>query len=55
MALLETYTLSKVFVHRIYTPGGRDRKGIETVKVLCSCEDYIRRAMRAAGAILKTK
>ena len=33
----------------------RDLKGIETGKVLCSCEDCVRNAVRAAGETLKTK
>ena len=33
----------------------RDLKGIETGKVLCSCEDCVRNAVRAAGEALKSK
>ena len=33
----------------------RDLKGIETGKVLCSCEDCVRNAVRAAGETLKAK
>ena len=33
----------------------RDLKGIETGKMLCSCEDCVRNAVRAAGEALKTK
>ena len=33
----------------------RDLKGIETGKVLCSCEDCVRNAVRAAGEALKFK
>ena len=33
----------------------RDLKGIETGKVLCSCEDCVRNAVRAAGEALKIK
>ena len=33
----------------------RDLKGIETGKMLCSCEDCVRNAVRAAGETLKTK
>ena len=33
----------------------RDLKGIETGKVLCSCEDCVRNAVRAAGEALKAK
>ncbi len=33
----------------------RDLKGIETGKVLCSCEDCVRNAVRAAVETLKTK
>ena len=33
----------------------RDLKGIETGKVLCSCEDCVRNAVLAAGEALKTK
>ena len=33
----------------------RDLKGIGTGKVLCSCEDCVRNAVRAAGEALKTK
>ena len=33
----------------------RDLKGIETGKVLCSCEDCVRNAVRAAGETLTTK
>ena len=33
----------------------RDLKGIETGKVLCSCEDCVRNAVRAAGEALNTK
>ena len=33
----------------------RDLKGIETGKVLCSCEDCVRNAVRAAGVTLKAK
>ena len=33
----------------------RDLKGIETGKVLCSCEDCVRNAVRAAGEALETK
>ena len=33
----------------------RDLKGIETGKILCSCEDCVRNAVRAAGETLKTK
>ncbi len=33
----------------------RDLKGIETGKVLCSCEDCVRNAVRAAGETVKTK
>ena len=33
----------------------RDLKGIETGKVLCSCEDCVRNAVRVAGETLKTK
>ena len=33
----------------------RDLKGIGTGKVLCSCEDCVRNAVRAAGAALKVK
>ena len=33
----------------------RDLKGIETGKMLCSCEDCVHNAMRAAGEALKTK
>ena len=33
----------------------RDLKGIETGKVLCSCEVCVRNAVRAAGETLKTK
>ena len=32
----------------------RDLKGIETGKMLCSCEDCVRNAVRAAGEALKT-
>ena len=32
----------------------RDLKGIGTGKVLCSCEDCVRNAVRAAGEALKT-
>ena len=32
----------------------RDLKGIDTGKVLCSCEDCVRNAVRAAGAALRT-
>ena len=33
----------------------RDLKGIGTGKVLCSCEDCVRNAVRAAGEALKTR
>ena len=33
----------------------RDLKGIETGKVLCSCEDCVRNAVLSAGEALKTK
>ena len=33
----------------------RDLKGIETGKVLCSCEDCVRNAVRVAGETLKAK
>ena len=33
----------------------RDLKGIETGKMLCSCEDCVRNAVRAAGEALKAK
>ena len=33
----------------------RDLKGVETGKVLCSCEDCVRNAVRAAGEVLKAK
>ena len=33
----------------------RDLKGIGTGKVLCSCEDCVRNAVRAAGDALKTR
>ena len=33
----------------------RDLKGIGTGKVLCSCEDCVRNAVRAAGEALNTK
>ena len=33
----------------------RDLKGIETGKMLCSCEDCVRNAVRAAGEALNTK
>ena len=33
----------------------RDLKGIETGKMLCSCEDCVRNAVLAAGEALKTK
>ena len=33
----------------------RDLKGIETGKMLCSCEDCVHNAVRAAGEALKTK
>ena len=33
----------------------RDLKGIETGKMLCSCENCVRNAVRAAGEALKTK
>ena len=33
----------------------RDLKGIETGKMLCSCEDCVRNAVRAAGEALKTR
>ena len=33
----------------------RDLKGIGTGKVLCSCEDCVRNAVRAAGETLKMK
>ena len=33
----------------------RDLKGIGTGKVLCSCEDCVRNAVRAAGEALKMK
>ena len=33
----------------------RDLKGIGTGKVLCSCEDCVRNAVRAAGEALKSK
>ena len=33
----------------------RDLKGIETGKMLCSCEDCVRNAVRAAGEALKSK
>ena len=33
----------------------RDLKGIGTGKVLCSCEDCVRNAVRAAGEALKAK
>ena len=33
----------------------RDLKGIGTCKVLCSCEDCVRSAVRAAGEALKTR
>ena len=33
----------------------RDLKGIETGKVLCSCEDCVRNAVRTAGEALKSK
>ena len=33
----------------------RDLKGIETGKVLCSCEDCVRNAVRAAGEALETR
>ena len=33
----------------------RDLKGIDTGKVLCSCEDCVRNAVRVAGETLKTK
>ena len=33
----------------------RDLKGIDTGKVLCSCEDCVRNAVLAAGEALKTK
>ena len=33
----------------------RDLKGIETGKVLCSCENCVRNAVLAAGEALKTK
>ena len=33
----------------------RDLKGIETGKMLCSCEDCVRNAVRAAGETLKAK
>ena len=33
----------------------RDLKGIETGKMLCSCEDCVRNAVLSAGEALKTK
>ena len=33
----------------------RDLKGVGTGKVLCSCEDCVHNAVRAAGEALKTK
>ena len=33
----------------------RDLKGIDTGKVLCSCEDCVRNAVRAAGETLQNK
>ena len=33
----------------------RDLKGIETGKILCSCEDCVRNAVLSAGEALKTK
>ena len=33
----------------------RDLKGIETGKMLCSCEDCVRNAVLSAGEVLKTK
>ena len=33
----------------------RDLKGIETGKMLCSCEDCVRNAVLSAGETLKTK
>ena len=33
----------------------RDLKGIETGKMLCSCEDCVRNAVQAAGEALKSK
>ena len=47
--------MSRVFIHRVYDRYGRDLKWIKTVKVLCSCEDCVRNAVRAAGEALKAK